>query len=113
MFAAALATFFLAQTPNDPATLNQAMIFIGGLTAVAVIGNQVMGAMLNFRKLKGSDLTSDGRYASKAEHDALRDEVVGIKSEMAGLARTITSEFNGLHRAIGRLEGKIDTQPKG
>jgi hypothetical protein len=109
MFAAALlASVFLAQNAADPATLNQAMIFIGGLTAVALIGNQLMGAIINFKKLKGVDPSDDRRYATKSEHEALTREVSTIKAEFSALTRSINHSFNDILRAVGRLEGKID-----
>jgi hypothetical protein len=106
--------FLLAQTTAatggpDPATLNQAMVFIGGLTACAVIANQVLGAMTGFRKLRGADPAEDLRYVTKPEHQALKDEVLSLKSEFQGLARTITHEFSELNRSIGVLEGMLTT----
>lgn len=104
-----IASLFLASAnPTDPDTQAQALVFIGGLTACAVIANQIMGALVTWKKLKGSDPVSDGRYTTKQEHQALRDEVVGIKSDFSALARTINQSFNDFQRSLGRLEGKID-----
>ncbi len=120
-----LATFtVLAQTPaaNDPATLNQAMIFIGGLTAVAIIGNQIMGAMLNFRKLKGQDpnITRDVE-ASDKKIKALEDDMKamelriekrigehlgGIGVRLSNMENTLSRFSADFNRSLGRLEGK-------
>lgn len=94
---------------NDAATLNQAAIFIAGLTACAVIANQILGALTGFRKLRGADPAEDLRYVTKPEHQALKDEVLSLKSEFQGLARTITHEFSELNRSIGVLEGMLTT----
>lgn len=104
-----LAIVLLAQTAApDAASQAQAFYVLGGIVALAVMGNQIMGALISWRKLKGTDPQDDRRYASKAEHDALRDEVVGIKADFSNLSRTINIQFNDLQRSIGRLEGKID-----
>lgn len=100
----------LAQTataPPDAATQNQAFVFLGGLVALAVMANQVMGAVISWRKMKGADPAEDRRYATKQEHNLLRDEVIGLKSEMSGLQKTITNEFATLNRSIGVLEGML------
>lgn len=114
MFPAALLPL-LAQAPPvamDAATQNQALVFLGGAAALSFLANQIMGAVLNFRKLKGADPLDDKRYASKAEHDALKGEVIGLKSEMSGLSRTITNEFSSLNRSIGVLEGMLKAMAK-
>jgi hypothetical protein len=112
LLATALPLFLLAQTAtatggNDAATLNQAAVFVGGITACAIIANQVLGVMHGWRKLRGADPVEDMRYVSKPEHQALKDEVLALKTEFQGLARTITNEFSELNRSIGVLEGML------
>lgn len=114
MFAAALsAQVFcaLSQIPATPdqATLNQAMVFVGGLVAVAVIGNQLMGAVIAWRKLKGSDPTDDKRYATRSEHQALRNEVGELQMDVKVLIRSTNNTLGDIQRSLGRLEGKVDT----
>ena len=104
----ALLSLFLGQTPSpDSATLKQAAIFVGGLTACAVIANQILGAMQGFKKLRGADPAEDRRYVSRPEHEALKDVVISLKGEFQGLSRTITNEFSELNRSIGVLEGML------
>ena len=105
---ALLSFYLLAQTGTDPATtVTQAVPTLIGLMALIVIGNQVMNGLINFRKLKGADPVDEHRYASKAEHQALREEVITIKTEVSGLSRTLTNEFSSLNRSIGVLEGML------
>lgn len=102
-----LALFFIASTPST-GTQEQAFWFLGGLVALAVMANQVLSAIVSWRKFKGSDPGSDMRYATKQEHLSLREEVIGIKADFQALSRTINHSFNDLQRTIGRLEGKLD-----
>lgn len=105
------ALFPLAQSSLDPATQSQAFVLLGGIAALSLIANQIMGAVINFRKLRGADPADDRRYASRAELDALHDEVTVFKSDFSALSRTINNSFSDLQRSIGRIEGKLDSKP--
>jgi hypothetical protein len=130
MFTIALFATALAQNTagNDPATLNQAMIFIGGLTACAVIGNQVMGAMINFRKLKGLEpaVTAANTAATEAtdrkikglEHDMrdlelrmekrIGEHLGGINTRLQSFETTLGRLVGDFNRSLGRLEGRAE-----
>jgi len=115
MFAATILPLLAQTAPAmpDAASQNQAFIFLGGLVALAVMANQLLGAVNSWRKFRGIDPGEDKRYATRQEHQALRDEVVGIKADVSALCRTINTQFNDLQRSIGRLEGKIDGKKPG
>jgi len=107
---APLAFLFVATSTPPTGTQDQAFWFLGGLVALAVMANQVLSAVVSWRKFKGSDPGSDLRYCTKQDHQNLRDEVIGIKSDFSSLTRTINQSFNDLQRSIGRLEGKLDNK---
>jgi hypothetical protein len=104
---------FLAQTPPplDAAAQGQAFIFLGGLVAVAVMGNQVMGAIVTFRKLRGNDPQADGRYATKSELINVEKTVEGLRGEVRAQALTLSNELRAIHRALGRIEGRLGSGP--
>lgn len=100
----------LATLDKDADTLTQAAVFIGGLTAVAVIGNQLIGVAINWRKLKGADPGDDQRYATRQEHVSLKNEVTGMKSDYTTLLRTMNASFEDIQRSLGRIEGEISVR---
>jgi len=100
-----------AGAATDAATQSQAFWFIGGLVAVCVMANQVMGAIVTFRKLKGADPTADHRYASKAALGEVKIDLEGLRGEVRGISTTLQNELRAIHRALGRIEGRLGTEP--
>jgi hypothetical protein len=112
------AALFLAQaSPAAPTSgdINAAAVWIGGLCAVAVIANQIMSAMINVRKLRGVDPDSDARhearYASKTVVDELAKDVASVRTEVAVVSNTLSNELRAIHRSLGRIEGRLGTDP--
>lgn len=111
MVAAVLLSALLAQSGAlpDKDQLGSAGIFILGLAACCVIGNQVMSAILNMRKLKGLDVSSDGRYAAKTDLADLAVDVAALRGEVVAVNNTLSNELRAIHRSLGRIEGRLGT----
>ena len=77
-----------------------------------MVGNNIMGAMLNWRKLKGGDPEADDRYATKNDHLALASHVTRLEGQVMALNVTIANELRTINRSLGRLEGAAGTAPR-
>lgn len=100
----------IAETLPDPSSPNSVgwlFVAIGGL---ALTCNQILGAVLSVKKLKGQD-PSDGRYASRDDHAGLSHRVTGLEAQMATLNMTVANELRAMNRSLGRLEGAAGTRP--
>lgn len=87
--------------PSSPQTVGWLLL---ALAAVAGAVNQALGGVVNFRRLKGADQAEASRWATKDEHVALEARVESVE-------RTQASELRDIHRALGRIEGALGTQP--
>lgn len=104
------ALLFLADAlpaPESSSAVGWLFVAIGGL---ALTCNQILGAVLSVKKLKGQDPT-DGRYASRDDHDSLTHRVSGVEIQMATLNNTVAVELRAMNRSLGRLEGAAGTRP--
>lgn len=98
----------LASSLPDPASSESTgwlFVAIGGL---ALTCNQVLSAIVGFKKLRGEEPT-DGRYASKDDHDGLTHRVTGLEVQMSTLNNTVAHELRAMNRSLGRLEGAAGT----
>lgn len=100
--------FFLAALPdpNSGESVGWIVLVVGGL---ALTGNNIMGAVLNWRKLRGGDPASDERYVSKGEHASLVGTVTRLEGQIAAQGVTIATELRAINRSLGRLEGAAGT----
>jgi len=109
--------FFAQTTPPAPSAgdYSAAFTWLGGMVAAAIIANQVMAAILNARKLRGADPETDerldSRYASKASVDEVSRELSNLRSEVGHVSTTMSNELREIHRSLGRIEGRLKTQP--
>lgn len=117
-FACLLSLFHLAAAPVPPVdffhdtsagTVAGAVVWLGGLAVVCVVGNQVMGAWINFRKIKGTDPMAEARYALKEEHNNLARKVSSVEGKVDNLTLSLQSELRDINRSLGRLEGALGT----
>ena len=106
-----LAAYLATANPQIPEDQTQPLWVLGGLVGIAIMANQVMGAIITFRKLKGSDPTADIRYASKIEVDDVKKDVSVLRGEVKGISHTLQNELRAIHRALGRIEGAMGTDP--
>lgn len=93
--------------PDSPAGVGWLML---ALAALAVAGEKITGGILNVRKLKGSDPAADDRYATKDEHNALKDRVTSQEAKQEALQITLSTELAAIHRALGRIEGHLSAR---
>ncbi|MBB5351075.1 hypothetical protein HNR46_001309 [Haloferula luteola] len=93
--------------PESPQTVGWLLL---SLAAVVATGDRIMSGMLNWRKLKGADAAEHSQYVTKPEHHALKEDVSNLDGRVTSIERTLTSEMQAIHRALGRIEGKLGTK---
>jgi hypothetical protein len=109
---AALSLSLFAQAlpdPKSPASLGWLAL---GIAALFGTWNQIMGGLVNWRKLRGHDRDADDRYATKAEHALLSNQVAEVKGQVTALNTTVANELRSINRSLGRLEGAAGTAPQ-
>jgi hypothetical protein len=112
---AAAGLFANLPDPGSPAAMGW---LIAVIAAIAVSANQILGAVLNVKKLKGNDPDIANTYTTKSEHGELVKQVDVLKTEVRGISRSLSTEFSAINRALGRIEGQLahiskNTHPPG
>lgn len=104
--------FLLAQSelpdPKSSAVMGWLLAAVAG---IALTGNQILGWILNIRKLRGNDPAADQRYATRTEHEGLQQQVNGIEVKLQQVSATLANELRSINRSLGRLEGALGTAP--
>lgn len=111
---AALSLSLLAQALPDPKSPASVGWLAVGIAALFATFTQITGGLVNLRKLRGHDREADDRYATKAEHALLSNQVAEVKGQVTALNTTVANELRSINRSLGRLEGAAGTatQPK-
>lgn len=100
----------------DPSSAGAIGWLILTVSALALSANQIMGGILNYKKINRGDMdasrSADARYASLNEVTDLRGRHDKLDSRVSYLERTTATELRAIHRALGRIEGELGTAPK-
>ena len=103
-------------TVPDPASYMNVGFFILTLAAVAAAGNQIVGFFLKLRNLRtpmAGEVTNDRVKALEDEvsNIELRIErhMGSIETEIRGLTKTLTSIVSDFNYAVGRMDGRSET----
>ncbi len=101
----------VAQTLPDPNSSASIGWLLAALAGLALTVNQILGTLLNIRRLRGNDPAADERYATKDEHNALSDRVTLMQGEIRAQGSTLATELRAIHRSLGRIEGAMKIEP--
>jgi uncharacterized OsmC-like protein len=86
---------------DSPSSIGWLLLTLAGL---AVALNQVLGAILTMRKLKGADASADSRYASTERVNHIETNVNEMRGEVKAIQVTLNNELCSIHRCLGRIE---------
>ncbi len=106
-------TYLLANVLPDPSSASALGWLVLTAAGAALAANQLLGAVITVRKLRGNDPETDARYATKHEITNIATDVAALEGRIDQVNKTLSTELRDIHRALGRIEGALGTEPRG